>query len=54
MASVPDRAEPDTGELDYSYVLKIIEQLGYSAPIGAEYKPSGKTESTLDWMQTLR
>ena len=54
IASVPDRAEPDAGELDYRYVLKVIEQLGYTAPIGAEYKPSGKTENSLGWMNALR
>ena len=54
IASIPDRKEPDSGELDYRYVLKVIEQLGYTAPIGAEYKPSGKTEISLDWMNALR
>lgn len=53
IASVPQRAEPDSGELDYRYVFKSIESIGYTAPIGAEYKPTGKTDDNLDWMKTL-
>ena len=54
IASVPDRAEPDQGELDYRYVLGIVNELGFNAPIGAEYKPAATTEAGLNWMQGLR
>jgi len=53
IASVPMRAEPDSGELDYRYVFKSIEAIGYTAPIGAEYKPTGTTGDSLGWMKTL-
>lgn len=39
IASVPGRNEPNTGELNYAYIFSKLEALGYSAPIGAEYKP---------------
>jgi len=52
-ASVPDRAEPDHGELDYRYIFKVIAELGYTAPLGAEYKPAGSTGDGLGWMQSL-
>lgn len=39
IASVPDRGAPDHGELDYAYVLARIAELGWAAPIGAEYLP---------------
>ena len=52
-ASVPDRGRPDQGTLDYAKVFKHITETGYSAPLGAEYKPNGPTEETLDWMHTL-
>jgi hydroxypyruvate isomerase len=51
IASVPDRAQPDHGELDYRYVLQLIAELGYSAPIGAEYKPTTPTDQTLGWLK---
>lgn len=50
-ASVPDRTSPTTGEIDYKRVFAQIDRLGYTAPLGAEYKPQAKTELTLDWMK---
>ena len=52
-ASVPDRAEPDTGEVAYQHVFSVIEALGYDAPLGAEYKPRGTTDEGLGWLKTL-
>jgi hydroxypyruvate isomerase len=51
-ASVPDRGSPGDGELSYEFIFKIIQQLGYKDPIGAEYKPKGDTNSSLNWMKT--
>ena len=52
IASVPDRAEPDRGELNYDHVVKTLNALGYGAPLGAEYKPAGgSTDEGLDWMK---
>lgn len=53
IASVPARAEPDKGELDYRYVLKEIAELGFHTPIGSEYKPATTTEGALGWMKSL-
>ncbi|ADZ93017.1 hydroxypyruvate isomerase family protein [Marinomonas mediterranea] len=53
IASVPDRSEPNTGELNYGYVLSELDKLGYSAPIGAEYKSkAGKVDSS--WLDDYR
>lgn len=49
-ASVPDRRTPDHGELDYAHIFKVIDALGYDAPLGAEYKPLGPTDDSLGWM----
>jgi len=54
IASVPDRAEPESGELDYGYVFGVLEELGYEEPIGAEYKPRDGTDSGLGWFDSLR
>ena len=50
-ASVPDRGTPDHGEINYDYVFKVILELGYDHPIGAEYKPKCPTDQSLEWMQ---
>jgi hydroxypyruvate isomerase len=52
-ASVPERAAPDSGEIDYRSVFKAIASMGWDAPLGAEYKPGSDTDATLEWMQTL-
>jgi hydroxypyruvate isomerase len=49
-ASVPDRGAPDHGEVNYTYVFQLIDALGYSAPLGAEYRPNGPTIETLGWL----
>jgi len=52
-ASVPDRSEPDTGEVDYSVIFSTLDELGYTQPLGAEYRPAGMTTEGLGWMKTL-
>lgn len=49
-ASVPDRGPPGEGEVNYGYVFNVIRDLGFDMPIGAEYKPKGATEASLDWL----
>lgn len=52
-ASVPDRGTPDHGEVDYRHVFQVITDLGYEAPLGAEYKPRLPTDQTIGWLQKL-
>jgi hydroxypyruvate isomerase len=52
-ASVPDRGAPDRGEINYGHMFGVISDLGYQAPLGAEYKPGGDTGATLGWMTKL-
>lgn len=54
IAAVPDRAEPDHGELDYRYLMQVLDRLGYEKPIGAEYRPKTTTDAGLAWMNILR
>lgn len=51
IAAVPNRAEPDEGELDYGAVFREIDRLGYEGWVGAEYKPRGKTEDGLEYLR---
>lgn len=54
IASVPERASPGQGELDYRHVCKVLAGLGWTRPLGAEYRPDGPVEGDLDWMGQLR
>lgn len=53
-ASVPDRGPPDHGEINYAHVFRVIAELGYTAPLGAEYKSNTPTDATLDWLLKWR
>lgn len=53
-AAVPDRGEPDRGEIDYAFVIDAIEKLGWALPLGAEYKPRETTDTGLGWLSDLR
>lgn len=54
IAAVPDRGPPDHGELDYRHIMEVLAGLGWDRPIGAEYRPGGRVEESLDWMTMLR
>jgi len=54
VASVPARNEPDRGELNYDYVLDLIEELGYPGWIGCEYRPKAGTSEGLSWLRKRR
>lgn len=54
IAAVPDRREPDHGEIDYRHILQFLEKLGYDRPIGAEYRPATTTEAGLAWLQAFK
>jgi 2-dehydrotetronate isomerase len=49
IASVPERNEPDEGELNYTYLFKLIDELGYSGWVGCEYRPKADTVKGLGW-----
>lgn len=52
VAAVPDRGEPDDGELNYTYILRRLECLGYDGYIGCDYRPRGRsTLAGLGWMK---
>ena len=49
IADVPDRHEPGSGEINFTYMLSHIDRLGYKGAIGCEYNPAGDTLSGLAW-----
>ena len=53
MADNPGRNEPGTGEINYPFLFKLIDRIGYTGTIGCEYKPAGTTEAGLGWREKL-
>ena len=49
IAGVPDRTEPDRGELAYARLFAVLEEVGYDGWVGAEYRPAGETRDGLGW-----
>jgi hydroxypyruvate isomerase len=50
-AAAPGRGAPDQGEISFDHVFAHIAALGYTRPLGAEYKPNGPTEASLGWLK---
>jgi len=54
IADPPARSEPGTGEVNYRFVLDLLERSGYDGWVGLEYNPStATTEESLGWMKEL-
>ncbi len=60
IAGVPERHEPDVGEINYPYLFKVIDevaqQCGWTGWVGCEYRPgrgaeAGGTSAGLGWMK---
>lgn len=54
LADNPGRNEPGTGEINYAYLLPLIDSLGYGGWIGCEYKPRTTTTEGLGWLDDYR
>lgn len=51
IAGVPDRHEPDQGEVNYPYLFELMDHLGYDGWVGCEYRPKGDTSTGLQWLR---
>ncbi|HWM44512.1 MAG TPA: 2-oxo-tetronate isomerase [Burkholderiales bacterium] len=49
LADVPGRHEPGTGEINFDFLLRRLDALGYSGWVGCEYNPEGDTLEGLTW-----
>lgn len=49
IAGVPERHEPDRGEVNYAYLLALFDEVGYDGWIGCEYRPAAETRAGLGW-----
>jgi hydroxypyruvate isomerase len=59
IAGVPERHEPDVGEINYPYLFALLDELGYDGWIGCEYRPAGgskpgATSAGLRWLSQVK
>ena len=54
LADNPGRHEPGTGEINYAFLFKHLDAIGYQGWIGCEYKPVGNTAAGLGWLKNLQ
>ncbi len=51
VADSPARNQPGTGEINYPFIFKTLDEIGYDGWIGCEYKPEPNTEASLSWLR---
>jgi hydroxypyruvate isomerase len=51
LADNPGRHEPGTGELNYGFLFKHLDSIGYEGWVGCEYVPANGTEAGLGWLK---
>ena len=50
ISGVPGRFEPDAEqEINYPYILSLLDELGFDGWVGCEYRPRAGTLAGLDW-----
>lgn len=54
IASVPDRHEPDEGEINYEYIFNKLDEMGYDGYVGCEYKPRAEINKGLSWFEKYK
>jgi hydroxypyruvate isomerase len=54
IAGVPERHEPDIGELHHPYLFALLDELGYAGHVGCEYRPKAGTSAGLGWFQPYK
>lgn len=54
IAGVPERHEPDRGELHYPYLFEVLDALAYRGWVGCEYRPAAGTSAGLGWLAIRR
>lgn len=54
ISGVPDRHEPDTGEIAYAHLFRLVDELGYDGWVGCEYNPRTTTMEGLGWFEAAR
>lgn len=51
IAGVPERHEPNIGEINYPYLFDLMDRHGYEGWVGCEYRPKAGTVEGLTWIK---
>ena len=51
VADNPGRNEPGTGEINFGFLFRRIDEIGYDGWVGCEYKPKATTLEGLGWLR---
>lgn len=51
LADNPGRHEPGTGEINFPFLLRDLDALGFDGYVSLEYAPTGRTEESLGWVR---
>lgn len=54
IADNPGRHEPGSGEINFPWLFRHLDAIGYTGWVGCEYKPATTTEAGLDWRIPFR
>ena len=50
IADNPGRHEPGTGEINFPFLYRHLDAIGYAGWVGCEYKPARDTRAGLTWL----
>jgi hydroxypyruvate isomerase len=53
IAGVPERNEPNAGEVNYEFLFRLLDELKYDGWVGCEYRPAQGTAAGLGWLYKL-
>ncbi len=53
IADNPGRHEPGTGEINFPFMFRVLDETGYDGWVSLEYNPSGRTEDSFGWLGHL-
>jgi hydroxypyruvate isomerase len=51
IAGVPERHEPDLGEINHPYLFALLDELDFAGHVGCEYRPRAGTSAGLGWLK---
>jgi hydroxypyruvate isomerase len=51
IADNPGRHEPGSGEINYPFLFRWLDRIGYTGWVSAEYVPAATTEAGLGWLR---
>ena len=53
VADNPGRHQPGTGEINYAFLFRELDRLGYQGYVGLEYVPTPDSRSSFGWIKAM-